>query len=475
MLERIRGWFGLVASKAAERLVRFSSANASLTAAFNAATFPNAVRYGYRGNAAVYACTRVWASTFPEPPMRVRRETDGGKVWEREHPASKLMMRPNEWMGEDVFWSFVITYMAIGGNCYVWKERSTSGAVIGLWPFHDGVIAPVPDPEGWLSHYRYDLGDGSTAVIIPPSEIVQLIWAPDPSNPVRGMGAIVAIAQAVDMATEALRYVYAYLKNDASPRTILSLKEPVGEKLKDIQKRFIDQHGGANRGGVMVIDEAEATISRIGANLAELNVESLWNTPEAWISAAFEVPAIKAGLSVGLQRGYSGANADALNQDFAATRLAPRWRSVQSQFTRCLLVDMDPDPALSLEFDTSTVQALREDENELRGSLNASVTAGWMTVNEARVRASLDKDPAGDVYLRSMGALDQPFGAPALPPPADTPAAVKADRATRKDYLAAKKLADEAEEAKRALADEYEAEILAELERIGAMIAERVA
>ncbi len=35
-------------------------------------------------------------------------------------------------MGEDEFWAFVITYMAIGGNCYVWKERSKSGQVIAL-------------------------------------------------------------------------------------------------------------------------------------------------------------------------------------------------------------------------------------------------------------------------------------------------------------------------------------------------------
>lgn len=471
MLDRLRAWLGRTAAKAQLALVRFSQS--ALTATFNDSTFANGVRYGYRGNAAVYACTRVWASTFPEPSMMVRRRTETGREWLPLHPASRLIARPNEWMGEDVFWSFVITYMAIGGNCYVWKERSRSGAVIGLWPFHDGVIAPVPDPEGWLSHYRYDLGDGSGATTIPASEIIQLIWAPDPQNPIRGLAPLVACGRAVDMATEAQRYVYAYLKNDASPRTVINLKEPVGERLTKIQQRFADAHGGDNRGGVLVIEEAEAIITRLGANLSELNVENLWNTPEAWISAAFEVPAIKAGLSVGLQRGYSGANADALNQDFAATRLAPRWRAVAGQFTRQLLVDIDPDPDLALEFDTSTVQAMREDENELRASLNAAVGASWMMRNEARVRAGLPEVEGGDVFLVPTSSLEQPAGAAprALPAPTE-PAAAKADRASRADYQAAAKLAREAEEDRAAILEEYEGQIAEELALMGRRIAE---
>lgn len=475
MLDRLRAWLGRAAAKAQQTLIRFSQA--ALSATFNDATFANGIRYGYRGNAAVYACVRVWASTFPEPSMMVRRRTETGREWLPLHPASRLIARPNEWMGEDAFWSFVITYLTVGGNCYIWKERSNSGAVIGLWPFHDGVIVPVPDPEGWLSHYRYDLGDGTAPTIIPPSEIIQLIWAPDPQNPIRGLSPLVAAARAVDMASEAQRYVYAYLKNDASPRTVISLKEPVGTKLSALQKRFMDSHGGDNRGGVMVMDEGEATITRIGANLSELNVENLWNTPEAWISAAFEVPAIKAGLSVGLQRGYSGANADALNQDFAATRLAPRWRAVAGQFTRQLLVDIDPDPDLVLEFDTSTVQALREDENDLRASLNSAVAAGWMTVNEARARAALPSDEGGDVFLRSMGSLEQPTGAaPRALPAATTPAEEKAvARASRADYQAAAKLSREIELEKRRTIEEYEGQIAEELALIGRRVAEAVA
>lgn len=480
MLDRLRAAVARriapLAMKAADGVRLMGS---RLQAAWTDITFSNLVKHGYKSNAAVWACVRVWATAFPEPEMRVRRRTETGREWLPEHPASLLIASPNPWMGEDMFWQYVITYMAIGGNCYVWKERSRSGAVIGLWPMHDGTMAPVPDPEGWLSHYRYDLADGTTPQLIPPGDIVHLVWAPDPSNPIRGIGPLVAAARAVDMGSEAARYVYAYLKNDASPRTVLSLKEPIGTMKEDLKRRFTESYGGDNRGGVIVVDEGEASISRLGANLSELAVESLWNMPEAWISAAFEVPAIKAGLSVGLQRGYSGANADALNSDFAQTRLAPRWRMVAGQFTRALLSEIDPDPSLSFEFDTSTVQALREDENELRASLNASVTAGWMTVNEARARAALERDEGGDVFLRSMASLEQPTGAaprPMLAAPAEpTAAKADADRASRADYRAAQKLSREIEEEKRRTIEEYEGQIAEELALIGRRVAEAVA
>lgn len=477
MLDRLRtasrALFGRVAAKAAAGLRLTAS---TLQAAWTDITFSNLVKHGYKGNAAVWACVRVWATTFPEPEMRVRRRTESGREWLPDHPVSALMARPNGWMGEDMFWQYVITYLAIGGNCYVWKERSRSGQVVGLWPLHDGTVSPVPDMEGWLSHYRYDLADGSIPVNLPAADIIHLMWAPDPQNPIRGIGPLVAAARAVDMGSEAQRYVYAYLKNDASPRTILGLKEPVGAKLADIKKRFTESYGGDNRGGVMVIDEAEATVSRIGANLSELAVESLWNMPEAWISAAFEVPAIKAGLSIGLQRGYSGANADALNSDFTVSRLVPRWRMVAGQFTRNLLSEFDPDPALTMEFDLSAVQALREDEVELRASINSSVTAGWMTINEARARAGLDRDDGGDVFLRAMTSLEQPTGAAPRPILAATASTEgKADVASRADYRAAAKLSKEIEAEKRRTVEEYEGQIAEELALIGKRIAEAVA
>lgn len=407
MISRIRLAFARAMLKAAG----LSFAPQWMRAAWSDLGFRSLVVNGYKGSAAMWACVRVWATTFPEPEMHVRLRTETGREWVRDHPARALIARPNPFMGEDQFWSTVITWLAIGGNCYIWKERSRARAPIALWPFHDGQMEPVPDPDGWLSHYLYDPGNGQK-VLIPREDVIHLMWAPDPLQPIRGLAPAVAAARAIDMGNEAARAVYAMLKNDAVPRTLVNLKEPVGERLEQMKTKWIELYGGDNRGLPGFIEGSEATVTRIGSNLQELALEALWNMPEAWITAAFEVPAIKVGLNIGLMRG-TYANADALNTDFTVSRLMPRWRNVGAQFTTGLLPDFSLDEALSLEFDTSTVTALREDENELRSSLNASVTAGWMRVDESRARAGLEVTDADRVYLRGPMVME----IPALPPP----------------------------------------------------------
>ena len=413
MISRIRSAFARALLKASG----LSFAPQWMRAAWSDISFRSLVVNGYKGSAAMWACIRVWATTFPEPEMHVRLRTGTGRVWVRDHPARTLIARPNPFMGEDQFWATVITWLAIGGNCYVWKERSRARIPIALWPFHDGQMEPVPDPAGWLSHYLYDPGNGQKQPI-PGEDVIHLMWAPDPLQPIRGLAPAVAAARAIDMGNEAARAVYAMLKNDAVPRTLVNLKEPVGERLEQMKTRWIELYGGDNRGLPGFIEGSEATVTRIGSNLQELALEALWNMPEAWITAAFEVPAIKVGLNIGLMRG-TYANADTLNTDFTVSRLSPRWRNIGAQFTTGLLPDFDLDLDLALEFDTSTVTALREDENELRSSLNSSVTAGWMMVNEARERAGLERVDGGNVFIRGFSGMEVPPGeVPSIPAPA---------------------------------------------------------
>lgn len=383
-----------------------------LKSAWTDVAFRVLAKEGYKANAAVYACVQAWAQAFPEPELHVRqRDRSGGDAWLWEHPARALIERPNPAMGEDEFWAFVVTYMALGGNCYVWKERDRAGRVVALWPLHDGQVEPVPgarSSDGWVSHYLYDNGDGRAKVPVDVAEVIHLRWAIDPINPTRGLSPLVACSRSVDTANEAMRYQYALLKNDAVVSTLVSLKEPVGKvRLKELKRQFKDAFGGDNRGDAAFVEGGDIQISRLGSNLEELAIESLLNVPEANIASAFEVPPGLAGLNVALQRPAGlGSVGDTAVQEFTQRRLVPRWRRVASQFTAALLRDFDRAPGLAFAFDTSTVQALREDEGALITTVNGAVTAGWMTVNEGRARVGLPTVAGGAVFLRSMNALE---------------------------------------------------------------------
>ena len=300
MIDRFRSSLGNMLLKAAS----LSFTPAWLKTAWTDLAFHTLVREGYKGNSAVWACVRVYARAFPEPEMHVFRDTQDGKEKLPDHPVRQLLARPNPFMGEDELWSFVITYMALGGNAYLWKERSRSGAVVALWPLHDGHMSPAPGSTTWITHYQYDQGDGR-AVPVPIEDVIHLRWAPDPMQPTRGLAPLVAAARVVDTDNEALRYTFALLKNDAVPRTILTTKLPLDPKgLKQMQEQWRERYGGDNRGDIAVVS-GDVSIARAGANLSELQVEMLHNIPESRIAAAFEVPAVLAGLNIGLQRALS--------------------------------------------------------------------------------------------------------------------------------------------------------------------------
>lgn len=434
MMERMRTALGmrlLTGSKAVSE-VRF--APTWLKHAWSDVAFRLLAKEGYKANAAVYACIQAWAQAFPEPELGVRMlDGDGDGEWLRDHPARALIARPNEAMGEDEFWAFVVTYMALGGNAYIWIERDRGGRPRALWPLHDGQMAPIPGAspgDGWIKHYTYDDGSGGNPVIVPPEDVIHLRWAIDPLQPTRGLSPLVAASRAVDTANEALRYQYALLKNDAVVSTLVSIKEPVGPaRLAQLKQQFRDSFGGDNRGEVAFAEGSDMTIQRLGANLQELAIEALLNVPEANIAAAFEVPPGLAGLNVALQRPTGlGSTGDTAVQEFTQRRLVPRWRRVASQFTVGLLRQFDDDPRLSMEFDTSRVQALREDEAALIGALNTATVAGWMLVAEARSRAGLeDLGPSTNVFLRSFSVVEVPAGGQPAPVVTDVqPAALPA-------------------------------------------------
>lgn len=380
-------------------------------------SFGNIVREGYRKNSAVYSCIRVHATAFPEPPLVVKRKIGKGLDALDEHPLTALMRRPNPFMGQAEFWAMVVTWMAVGGNCYVWKRRDRAGRTMELWPLHDGLIRPIFHPTQWISGYVADAGDGRK-VPVSADEIIHLRWAPDPLQPQVGLTPIMAVAREVDTDNEAARYIHALLKNDAVPRTLVTVKNGLTDgAFKRLKAQFREQYGGSKRGDVMVLEGQEMSIDRLGLNLNELADAALRRVPETRIAGAFETPAILAGLGAGLDSAtYS--NAEALTEFFTETTMIPRWRLVASQFQTQLLPDFGDGDGLVVEFDLSQVRALADDEDTKWTRWRGAWTDGIATKNEARVALGLEPTEHGDVFLvggKLVTAAQDPTERPEAP------------------------------------------------------------
>lgn len=370
------------------------------------------IEEGYKKNSAVFACISTLAFAFPEPALRVFRRDKDDEVIDG-HPIRRLLERPNADMGEAELLSCVVTYMALGGNAYLYKARSSTGQVVELWPYHAGELWPVGSATQWIDHYVYDRGDGELQVV-DKNDVIHCKWMPDPQHPGSGLAPLKTIARETDIDNELTRYLYALLCNDAMPRTALRLPETAHlseEQYKRLKEQFTLRYGGDRRGGVAVL-EGGIEIERLALDLNELAFGAIGNVSEARIAAAFRVPPIVAGLSAGLEKGTM-ANYKEARRQFAEDALVPLWRNVASEIEQSLRPDFNAVD-VRVRFDLRQVEALTESKDKLWVRVLDAVGQQVLQVNEAR--SALGYDPvAGED--RFVAPVVKPFGAAAATQP----------------------------------------------------------
>lgn len=366
--------------------------------------FTSLTRDGYQKSSAYFACVSAYAFAFPEPPLLVYDGDDDSAQSLPKHPLRQLLRQPMPTMGEAELMATTIAYAAIGGNAYWHKVRGKAGQIVQLRPYHAGQITPVPGGDNWIQRYDYDpFGSGGRAAQptpIDPADIVHFKWpSVDPAQPWMSQPPILAAAAEVDSDVEAIRYIFALLHNDAIPRTVVTV--PSDRPLDDdeyrrLKEQWRERYGGENRGDVAVL-EGGATVSRLGLNLQELAFDALSKIPESRIAAAMRVPAIIAGLQVGLSQS-TYANYEEARKSYTQDSLAPLWRLFASEVTADLLPEFQRFGGVEARFDTKRVAALQEDRAQRYAYTTEAYTAGLLTKNEARAQLGFDDVAGGDLF-----------------------------------------------------------------------------
>ncbi len=359
---------------------------------------------GYTKNSAVAACVTTLAFSFPEPPLMAGHEEEGRFVPDYSHPIMQLIRQPNPDMGEVELMQFAITYAAVGGNLYLWKQRRQNGQVMALWPFSDAQISPVPGQttaDGFVKGYEIDPGDGQK-IPIPKDDMIHWKWMPDPNQPWRGIGAIEFAIKEADKDAEATQYVYSLLKNNAVPPVVVTLAE--GDdfdetKADRLRATWKQKLGGENAGNVAFI-EYGMKAEKMGFDLQQLAAESLNAVPEARIAAAFRVPPVVAGLSVGLKRSDYGDQA--ARRSFTELTLAALWRSLASELYNGLKDEFNVKPNFTLQFDLRKVRALLEEETKVWERVTLAFDRSGITRKEMKEMLGIKPQPGDDVYKVSL-------------------------------------------------------------------------
>jgi HK97 family phage portal protein len=366
-------------------------------ALYGAPSFERMSREGYNLNSAVYACISKHAFAYPQPFLEVVNKAGEPQP---NHPLQALIDKPNPFMSWSELALYIAIYKTIGGEVFLWKNR-VGGRIYELWPYHVGQMMPVSRGSDWITNYAFTSADGEE-IGVKREDVMHFRWpGVDTQQPWRGFAPIRAIGREVDSDTEATRYMYALLFNDAAPRTIINLNQPLTETA---YQRFIAtyyaRHGGESRGGIGLL-EGEGKISRLALNLQEMDFGRLRDVPETRIASAFGISPMYAGLNVGLQHSTYSNMGDA-RRAFIEDTIIQLCERDAGELTNELAGEFPGD--MRLRFNYSRVVALQENEDAKHTRAIAAFKEGVMTLNESRQYVGLKA--VEDLGVPELGSGD---------------------------------------------------------------------
>lgn len=351
------------------------------------ATYQQLAINGPARNSAIAGAFLQFGIRFPEPKLKAYKEDK-----EIEHIALQAI-RDNIVMDESALMLYTIHYVLLGGNCYWLKVKGAKGQPVGIFPYSDAYVTPVPTETGLLSHYAIKDKNG-VKHRFEPEDIVHLKWfSVDPRNHLKAQSPTAQLANDAETDNLLTQSINSILKNDATPRSAYILDPEAGKMLSasegglsalidKIKSKYKEAFGGKNKGDVGVF--VGGKIERLAMGFHELETEAIRSIPESRIAAVLGIPPILIGLSIGLDSAtYS--NYGQARLAFVQDTLMPIWVQWASAITRGLV----KETGVEIRFDTDKVGALQEAKAAHEDRVIMLVEKNLLTKKEGREKLGL--------------------------------------------------------------------------------------
>jgi phage portal protein BeeE len=387
-------------------------------------SFDEYVEKAYAGNGVVFGVLNVQMRLFSEARFKLRRTSDKKLV---DDEALHLLQHP--WPNGDTGTLLARARQdaSIAGNAYVRDAGDRLERLRPDWVTIVSEVVPAEEaPDGHqirkVIGYVYDpVGDPERDIdFFPESEVAHFAPIPDPSANWRGMSVLTPVIKEINADKSMTDHRDAFFRRAATPNVIIKYKDRVDPSKR---KRIIDAihagHGGPERaGGTLVLDEGADPLI-VGSRFTDAQFEEIQAAGENRIAVAAGVPALVAGLKLGLDDAAWSMYRQALRA-FVDLSVRPDWRSLCAAVAG-KLVDV-PD-GYELWIDTSDITALQEGEKEQAEAqqvqaavMSTLITAGF---EPESVVAAVN---AGDMtLLKHTGLVSVQMHDPTKPPPEPAP------------------------------------------------------
>ena len=350
----------------------------------------------YPRSAVVYAAIKVRHDAIARLPLRVLRRIpasrqrmdgvnsrDGGELVGADHPLQRLLDSPNPFWSRSDLWRATETYLSLWGAAFWALERDENGNIAEIWPLRPDKMRPIPDAQRYIKGFVY-VGSGSELVPYLPDDVVWMRYF-NPLDEYAGLSPIAPLRQSADMGMDALRANRKLLQNDSTPGLIIETEGfPTDADVSEFYARWESRFQGVEKMRRPALLSPGMKASNLGFSPRDMEyIESLrWSLED--VTRVFGVPKVM----IGDLENTTFSNFSTARRLFWEDTIAAQLAFYQESLRQHLLPHFGDD-SLTVEFDLSGVEALKESEENKAKRRRIYVEAGIMTIDEVRREMNL--------------------------------------------------------------------------------------
>lgn len=327
-----------------------------------------------------------------------------------DHPALKLLNKPNQYMTRQEFIERTQQHIDLTGEA--WWQVASSDVVdmpLELWPMRPDRVSIEVDPNEFLTGYVYTTPDGQK-IYLKREEVISLI-TPDPMNAYRGVSPVQSILTDLDSSRYAAEFNRNFFINGANPGGVVEFPDHVPDSdYNDFITRWQEQHKGTSNAHRVAVLESGAKWIPQTVNMRDMQFAELREVSSTQILQAFGFPKFKLGEVTDVNR----ATATASEISYARSLIIPRLERIKQALNNDLL-PLFGTAGMGVEFDYDSPEP--EDE-ELE---NATIVA---RANAAKILVDAGYDPEMVLMTVELPPMDHTkpvqLQKPVQSPPTDT-------------------------------------------------------
>jgi HK97 family phage portal protein len=338
--------------------------------------FASLCNEGYAKNPVVYRCVRMIAEAANHVPLVV---VENGRTVS-DHPALRLLARPNTRQSGSELLEGVYAYLQTAGNAYL-EAAVVDGEVKALYGLRPDRMSVVAGKDGWPLAYTYTACGKSVRLSQETQPVASVLHMAlfHPLDDHYGMAPLDAAQMSLDIHNSAAKWNKSLLDNAARPSGALVYSMAGGNLTPDQFERLKSEleqgfTGAANAGRPMVL-EGGLDWKTIALSPRDMDFIETKNAAARDIALAFGVPP----MLLGIPGDNTYANYAEANKALWRQTIIPLVRRVADDLSAWLAPAFGGELVLSPNIEN--VEVLAED----RAALWARVgEAGFLSDEEKR-------------------------------------------------------------------------------------------